>query len=91
MNDSSGFDAARGADAGRRYRILTWQVHGNYLYYLTQAPTTSTCCRRAIETRVTAVAPAASVGEQCSRLSGGRRSRHGIRLRALPVARSLAP
>jgi len=22
----------------RRYRILTWQVHGNYLYYLTQAP-----------------------------------------------------
>ena len=21
-----------------RYRILTWQVHGNYLYYLTQAP-----------------------------------------------------
>lgn len=22
----------------RRLRILTWQVHGNYLYYLTQAP-----------------------------------------------------
>jgi hypothetical protein len=22
----------------RRYRILTWHVHGNYLYYLTQAP-----------------------------------------------------
>jgi hypothetical protein len=22
----------------RRYRILTWQVHGNYLYYLTHAP-----------------------------------------------------
>ena len=22
----------------RRFRILTWQVHGNYLYYLTQAP-----------------------------------------------------
>jgi hypothetical protein len=23
---------------GRRLRILTWHVHGNYLYYLTQAP-----------------------------------------------------
>jgi glycosyltransferase involved in cell wall biosynthesis len=22
----------------RRYRVLTWQVHGNYLYYLTHAP-----------------------------------------------------
>ena len=22
----------------RRLRILTWQVHGNYLYYLTHAP-----------------------------------------------------
>ncbi len=22
----------------RRLRILTWHVHGNYLYYLTQAP-----------------------------------------------------
>lgn len=21
-----------------RLRILTWHVHGNYLYYLTQAP-----------------------------------------------------
>jgi len=25
-------------DASRRLRILTWHVHGNYLYYLTQAP-----------------------------------------------------
>jgi hypothetical protein len=25
-------------DAMRRLRVLTWQVHGNYLYYLTQAP-----------------------------------------------------
>lgn len=25
-------------ELGRRLRILTWQVHGNYLYYLTQAP-----------------------------------------------------
>jgi hypothetical protein len=24
--------------AGRRLRILTWHVHGNYLYYLTQTP-----------------------------------------------------
>ncbi len=24
--------------AGRRLRVLTWHVHGNYLYYLTQAP-----------------------------------------------------
>ena len=23
---------------GRRLRVLTWHVHGNYLYYLTQAP-----------------------------------------------------
>src|SRR5204862_5107353 len=23
---------------GRRLRILTWHVHGNYLYYLTQVP-----------------------------------------------------
>ena len=22
----------------RRLRVLTWHVHGNYLYYLTQAP-----------------------------------------------------
>ena len=22
----------------RRLRILTWHVHGNYLYYLTQVP-----------------------------------------------------
>jgi glycosyltransferase involved in cell wall biosynthesis len=26
------------ASAGRRLRILTWHVHGNYLYYLTQVP-----------------------------------------------------
>jgi len=25
-------------DASRRLRILTWHVHGNYLYYLSQAP-----------------------------------------------------
>jgi glycosyltransferase involved in cell wall biosynthesis len=25
-------------EAGRRLRILTWHVHGNYLYYLTQTP-----------------------------------------------------
>ncbi|MBI5271728.1 MAG: glycosyltransferase family 4 protein [Burkholderiales bacterium] len=25
-------------DPGRRLRILTWHVHGNYLYYLTQVP-----------------------------------------------------
>jgi hypothetical protein len=25
-------------DGGKRLRILTWHVHGNYLYYLTQAP-----------------------------------------------------
>lgn len=25
-------------DPSRRLRILTWHVHGNYLYYLTQAP-----------------------------------------------------
>jgi glycosyltransferase involved in cell wall biosynthesis len=32
-------DSAAGRRAsGRRYRILTWHVHGNYLYYLTQAP-----------------------------------------------------
>jgi len=32
--------ARRGAprDAMRRYRILTWHVHGNYLYYLSHAP-----------------------------------------------------
>jgi glycosyltransferase involved in cell wall biosynthesis len=24
--------------AGRRLRILTWHIHGNYLYYLTQTP-----------------------------------------------------
>lgn len=29
--------ATRGA-RGRRLRILTWHVHGNYLYYLTQVP-----------------------------------------------------
>jgi len=25
-------------DAGRRLRVLTWHVHGNYLYYLSQVP-----------------------------------------------------
>lgn len=25
-------------ESGRRLRILTWHVHGNYLYYLTQVP-----------------------------------------------------
>ena len=25
-------------DPGRRLRVLTWHVHGNYLWYLTQAP-----------------------------------------------------
>jgi hypothetical protein len=25
-------------DSGKRLRILTWHVHGNYLYYLTQVP-----------------------------------------------------
>ncbi|HXC41429.1 MAG TPA: glycosyltransferase family 1 protein, partial [Burkholderiales bacterium] len=29
MNDSG---------PGRRLRILTWHVHGNYLYYLSQVP-----------------------------------------------------
>ncbi|RPJ39612.1 MAG: glycosyltransferase family 1 protein, partial [Chloroflexi bacterium] len=24
--------------SSRRKRVLTWHVHGNYLYYLTQAP-----------------------------------------------------
>jgi glycosyltransferase involved in cell wall biosynthesis len=28
----------RSAPATRRKRVLTWHVHGNYLYYLTQAP-----------------------------------------------------
>lgn len=29
---------SRSASRGKRLRILTWHVHGNYLYYLTQAP-----------------------------------------------------
>jgi glycosyltransferase involved in cell wall biosynthesis len=36
-NDWSSVDRLDGA-MGRRYRVLTWHVHGNYLYYLTQAP-----------------------------------------------------
>jgi glycosyltransferase involved in cell wall biosynthesis len=30
--------APAAAQPGRRLRILTWHVHGNYLYYLTQVP-----------------------------------------------------
>src|SRR5512141_355098 len=30
--------AKNGAPAARRKRVLTWHIHGNYLYYLTQAP-----------------------------------------------------
>ncbi len=31
-------EALRNAQGRKRLRILTWHVHGNYLYYLTQAP-----------------------------------------------------
>jgi hypothetical protein len=31
-------ESAASSPAGRRLRVLTWHVHGNYLYYLSQAP-----------------------------------------------------
>lgn len=31
-------EGAGGPGSGRRLRILTWHVHGNYLYYLSQVP-----------------------------------------------------
>ena len=38
MSDVSRLLGTHDGDAPRRYRILTWHVHGNYLYYLSQAP-----------------------------------------------------
>jgi hypothetical protein len=38
LERATSLGAPRPAQGGRRLRILTWQVHGNYLYYLSQAP-----------------------------------------------------
>jgi hypothetical protein len=38
MTEMVAFPPGSAAPAARRLRILTWHVHGNYLYYLSQVP-----------------------------------------------------
>lgn len=46
----------------RPLRILTWHIHGSYLYYLTQAPTSFTSRSNPDAPRATVGARATSAG-----------------------------
>ena len=74
----------------RRLRILTWQVHGNYLYYLTQAPheffVLSKPGRPPGYGGRNGSLPWGDNVHDCPVRHG---ARAGVRLRAVPVARAL--